>query len=54
VISVLAIGTKGWADEFLRAIKICSMPSFRFRWEVKPEVPSRKILWHVKKSLVYN
>jgi hypothetical protein len=31
---------------FLRAIKIHSTPSFG--WEVKPEVPCLKILWHVK------
>jgi len=30
-------------------IKIRSTPSFG--WEVKPEVPCRKILWHVKDLL---
>jgi hypothetical protein len=50
--SVLATGPKGRGfkpgrgDGFLRAIKICSTPSFG--WEVKPEVSYRKILWHVK------
>jgi hypothetical protein len=52
VVSMLATGPKGhgfkpgWGDGFLRAIKIRSTPSFR--WEVKPEVPCRKILWHVR------
>jgi hypothetical protein len=36
----------GQRDEFLRAIKIRSTPSFG--WEVKREVPCRKILRHVK------
>jgi hypothetical protein len=55
VVSVLAIGPKVWGfepgqrDGFLRAIKICSTPSFG--WEVKPEVPCHKILWHVKDLL---
>jgi hypothetical protein len=41
VVSVLATGPKGCrfkaypCDRFLRAIKICSMPSFG--WKVKPE-----------------
>jgi hypothetical protein len=48
VVSVLATGPEGrefepgQGDEFLRAIKIRSTPSFG--WEVKPEVPCRKIL----------
>jgi hypothetical protein len=52
VVSVLATGPYGrWlkpgrGDGFLRAIKIRSTPSFG--WSVKPEVPCRKILRHVK------
>jgi hypothetical protein len=52
VVSVLAIGPigrrfePGQGDGFLRAIKIRSTPSFG--GEVKPEVPCRKILRHVK------
>jgi hypothetical protein len=52
VVSVLATGPKGCGlkpgqgDGFLRTIKIHGTPSFG--WEVKPEVPCRKILWHVK------
>jgi hypothetical protein len=52
VLSELATGPKdrgyepGQGDGFLRAIKIRSTPSFG--WEVKPEVPCRKILRHVK------
>jgi hypothetical protein len=52
VVSVLDTGPKGGGfkpgrdDLFLRAIKIRSTPSFV--WEVKPEVPCRKILRHVK------
>jgi hypothetical protein len=52
VVSVLAIGPKGCGfkpgrgDGFLRAIKIRSTPSFG--WEVKPEVPCRKILGMLK------
>jgi hypothetical protein len=52
VVSVLATGPKGCGfepgqgDGFLRAIKIRSVRSFE--WEVKPEVPCRKILRHVK------
>jgi hypothetical protein len=48
VVSVLATEPKGCGFEpvlgkgFLRAVKIKSTPSFR--WEVKPEVPCRKIL----------
>jgi hypothetical protein len=55
VVSVLATRPKGCGfepgqgDEFLRAIKICSTPSFG--WEVKPEVPCPRILWHVKDLL---
>jgi hypothetical protein len=55
VVSVFATGPKGrefepgQGDEFLRAIKIRSTPSFR--WEVKPEVPCRKILRHIKDLL---
>jgi hypothetical protein len=50
--SVLAIGHRGRGFKagrgyrFLRAIIIRSTPSFG--WEVKPEVPCRKILRHVK------
>jgi hypothetical protein len=57
VVSVLATGPKGRGfkpgrgDGFLRAIKIRSAPSFG--WEVKPEVPCRKILRHVKDPLRY-
>jgi hypothetical protein len=55
VVSVLATGPKGCrfepgqGDEFLRAMKIRSTPSFG--WEVKLEVPCCKILWHVKDLL---
>jgi hypothetical protein len=54
-ISVLAIGPKGrgfktsQGDGFLRVIKIRHTPSFR--WEVKSEAPSHKILRHVKNHL---
>jgi hypothetical protein len=57
VVSVLAAGPKGhrlkpgWGDGFLGAIKICSTPYFG--WELKPEVPCRKILRHVKDPLRY-
>jgi hypothetical protein len=57
VVSVLATGPKGGCfkpgrgDGFLRAITIRSTPSFG--WEVKPEVPCRKILRQVKDSLRY-
>jgi hypothetical protein len=50
--SCAATGSKGGGfepgqgDEFLRAIKILSTPSFG--WEIKPEVPCRNILRHVK------
>jgi hypothetical protein len=37
------------SDEFLRAIRICSLTSFSGK--VKPLVPSRKILQHVKDPL---
>jgi hypothetical protein len=55
VVSVVATGPKGCrfepgqGDEFLMAIKIRSTPSFG--WEVKPEVPCRKILRHDKDLL---
>jgi hypothetical protein len=55
VVSVLTTGPKGRGSEhgqgdgLLRAIKIRSTPSFG--WEVKPEVPCRKILRHVKDLL---
>jgi hypothetical protein len=54
VVSVLATGPKGrgleagQGDGFLRAIKIRSTPSFG--WEVKPDVPCRKILRDFKVS----
>jgi hypothetical protein len=57
VVSVLATGPKGRrfkpdrGDGFLRAIKIRSTPSLG--WEVKSEVPRRKILRHVKDPLRY-
>jgi uncharacterized protein YcfJ len=57
VVNVLATGPKGHGfkhgrgNGFLRAIKICSTPSFG--WEVKSEVPCPKILWHVKDPLRY-
>jgi hypothetical protein len=56
VVSVLATRPKGHGfepgqdDGFLRAIKIRSTPSVG--WEVKLEVPCRKILWHVKDLLM--
>jgi hypothetical protein len=37
---------------FLRAIKICSMPSFREK--VNLSAPCCKILWHVKKTSSMN
>jgi hypothetical protein len=55
VVSVLATGPKGCGlepsqgDGFVRVIKIGSTTSFG--WEVKPEVPCHKILWHVKDLL---
>jgi hypothetical protein len=57
VVSVLATGTKvrgckpGLGDGFLKAIKTRRTPSFG--WEVKPEVPCRKVLRHVKDPLRY-
>jgi hypothetical protein len=48
VVSVLVTGSKGRGfkpgrgDGFLRAINVRSTPSFG--WEVKPEVPCRKML----------
>jgi hypothetical protein len=56
MVSVLVIRPKvrgfkpSRGDRFLRAITIRSIPSFL--WEVKPEVPCRKFLRHVKKSCV--
>jgi hypothetical protein len=55
VVSVLATGPEGrgfepgQGDGVLRAIRIRSTPPFG--WEVKLEVPCRKILWHVKDLL---
>jgi hypothetical protein len=55
VVSVLATGPKGrgfepsQGDGLLRAIKICSTPSFG--WEVNMEDPCHKILWCVKDFL---
>jgi hypothetical protein len=52
---VLANGSKGRGfkpgpgNGFLMAIKIRSTLSFGEK--VKPEVPCRKILWHVEKTL---
>jgi len=43
--------TSRQGDGFLRVIKIHSTPSFG--WEVKLEVPRRKILQHVKDPLKY-
>jgi hypothetical protein len=57
VVSVLVTGSKcsgfkpSRGDEFLRAIKIRNTPSFGR--ELNPEVPCRKILWHVKNPLRY-
>jgi hypothetical protein len=57
VVSVLATGPKGSefkpgrGDEFSMAINIRNTPSFG--WEVKPEVPCRKILRHVENPLTY-
>jgi hypothetical protein len=54
VVSVLATGPivlgfkHGRGVGFLRAIKVRNTPFFG--WEVKPEVPCRKILRHVKRS----
>jgi hypothetical protein len=52
MVSVLTTGLKGCGfepgqgDGFLSSIIVRSPPSFG--WEVKPEVPCRKILRHVK------
>jgi hypothetical protein len=57
VVTVIATGPKdrgfkpSRCDEFLRAMKIRSTPSFG--WEGKPEVPCRKVLRHVKDPLRY-
>jgi hypothetical protein len=57
VVNVLATGLKGrgfkprLGDGFLKVIKIRSTRSFG--WEVKPEVPCRKIVPHVKDPLRY-
>jgi hypothetical protein len=57
VLGVLDTGPKGRGfkpgrgDGSLRAINIRSTSSFG--WEVKPEVPCRKILRHVKDPLTY-
>jgi hypothetical protein len=57
VVSVLATGPKGnefkpgRGDALLWAIKIRSTPSSLS--EVKPDVPCRKILRHVKNPLAY-
>jgi hypothetical protein len=56
VVSVLVTGSKGrgfkpsQGSGFVKAIKILSTTSFG--WEVKPEVPCHKILWHVKESCI--
>jgi hypothetical protein len=58
VVSVLATGPigrgfePGQGDGFVRAIKIRSTPSFG--WDVKTEVPCRKILWHEKDLLKFH
>jgi hypothetical protein len=44
----IRVSEPGRGDGLLRAIKIRSTPSFE--WEVKTEVPCRKILRHVKRS----
>jgi hypothetical protein len=57
VVSVLTAGPEGRGfkpgrgGRFLRAIKISS--TSLFIWEVKPEVPCRKILRHVKDPLTH-
>jgi hypothetical protein len=57
MVRVLAIGPKvcrfkpGQGNEFLRAIKIHSMPSFD--WEVKPSAQCHNILRHVKELYEY-
>jgi hypothetical protein len=56
VVSVLATGSKGRkfkpdrGDGLLKVVKIRSTPSFG--WEVKPDVPCRKILRHVNNPLM--
>jgi hypothetical protein len=56
MVNVLAIGTKvcrlkpGQGNGFIRAIRICSTPSFG---EVKTSAPYHKILWHIKTTLKY-
>jgi hypothetical protein len=59
VISVLATGHKspgvepGQGDGFLRALRAIKFRStLNFGWEVKPDVPCRKILPHVIKDLL--
>jgi hypothetical protein len=55
MVSMLAIGAKvcgfkvSLGDGFLKAIKMCSTPSFR--GEVKPEYPCCKNLEHIKNNL---
>jgi hypothetical protein len=45
-------GEPRWNDsDVLKVIKIHRTPFFG--WEVKPEVPYCKILWHVKDTLTY-
>jgi hypothetical protein len=57
VVSVFASGPKSRGfkprrgDRFSMAVKIRSTPSFG--WEVKTEVPCRKILRHVKDPLTH-
>jgi hypothetical protein len=57
VVSVLATGPNvhgfkpGRGDGFLRMIKICSTPSFGL--DVKPQIPCRNILRHVKDPLTH-
>jgi hypothetical protein len=50
-IIALRVSLPGRGDEFLKAIKIRSTSSFG--WEVKPKVPCREILRHVKDPLTY-
>jgi hypothetical protein len=49
--AMLASSNPAEDDGFLRAIKISSTTSFG--WEVKPEVPCRKILRVVKEHNAY-
>jgi hypothetical protein len=57
MVSALAIGLEvrgfkpSWGDGFLKAIKICSLPSLK--GEVKLETPCCKILRHVKITCKY-